>query len=398
MKDSDKTTQERSKHPLIVGCLLLGVAAIPDAMVVPVLHGLTVERFGVSEGAAHYFMAINLLGSLAAIIMLTLLKRRFSASSLFIAAAMLSTVLMALMAVSTSWWLFLVFRCVEGGADLLLLSIPLRLIARAGTSQRYAGRIGGGFTTIMVALAIGAGIGGVIGGESAEHVLWAGALLMAVLTSIAAIVRRTVDNLPPSPVPEPHSCPLIPREWVGAALYALDRGLAALVSTSLPILLSSGFNITKATLGVALVGMFLALAAFSSPVGILADRFGGGKIRLIASLMCGVSLAALGLMSWLPPEIILVPCLLVYGVGASGLMPSAFSIAVRQDASTLVFSSLQAAGQAGYAVGVLGGGLLITWFALPTELMLTRMFPIAGLLFIFLNCILLLVLRGMSKR
>lgn len=398
MKDSDKTTQERSKHPLIVGCLLLGIAAIPDAMVVPVLHDLTVDRFGVSEGDAHYFMAINLFGALAAIGVLTLLKRRFSTSTLFIAAALLSTALMALMAISTSWWQFLTFRCIEGGADLLLLSIPLRLIAQAGTSQRYAGRIGGGFTTMMVALALGAGIGSAIGGESAVDVLWAGALLMAILTLIASIARRTLDNLPPSPLPEPRSCPLIPREWVGSALYSLDRGLSALVSTSLPILLSSGFNITKATLGVALAGMFLALAAFSSPAGFLADHYGGGIIRLIASSMCGISLAALGLMYWLPPEIILVPCLLVYGVGASGLMPSAFSIAVRQDASTLVFSSLQAAGQAGYAAGVLGGGLLITLIALPPELMLSRMFPIAGFLFILLNCSLLFVLQGMAKR
>jgi MFS family permease len=251
---------------------------------------------------------------------------------------------------------------------------------------------------MMVALAFGVGIGSAVGDNSAESVLWVGAGIMSVLSLIALIVRRTVDNLPPSPLPEAHHCPLIPREWVGAGFYALDRGLAALVSTSLPILLASGFNITKMTLGVALAGMFLSLAAFSAPVGVLADRYGGAKVRLIASLMCGVALAGLGLMAWLPPEIILVPCLLMYGVGASGLMPSAFSLAVRQDASNLVFGSLQAAGQAGFAAGVLGGGLLLTVVVLPPDLMLSRMFPIAGFLFILFNCLLLFVLGNMAKR
>ncbi len=389
---------KQSKHPLIVGCLLLGLAAIPDAMVVPVLHGLTVEKYDVSQGVAHYFMAINLLGAVLAIGLLALLKRRFSSSVLFVSAAVLSAVFMALMAITTSWELFLLYRCLEGGADLLLLSIPFRLIAGAGKQDRYAGRIGGGFTSMMVALAIGVGIGSQVGEESATSVLWAGSFAMGVLALIAVIVHRTVDNLPPSPLPEPHRCPLVPREWVGAGFYAIDRGLAALVSSSLPILLASGFNITKTTLGVALAGMFLSLAAFSAPAGVLADRFGGGKVRCIASLMCGISLAALGLMVWLPPEVILVPCLLMYGVGASGLMPSAFSVAVRHDASNLVFSSLQAAGQAGYAVGVLGGGALITIVVLPPDLMLSRMFPIAGVVFILINCLLLLALQKMPTR
>ena len=123
--NSRKTKQIQGKHPLIVGCLLVGLAAIPDAMVVPVLYDLTVERFGVSDGVAHYFMAINLLGAVLAIIALATIKRRLSSSVLFISAAVMSAVLMALMAITTSWWLFLAFRCLEGGSDLLLLSIPL---------------------------------------------------------------------------------------------------------------------------------------------------------------------------------------------------------------------------------------------------------------------------------
>ena len=398
MVGSVATTQVRSKHPLVIGCLLLGIAAIPDAMVVPVLKELTVDRFGVTQGSAHLFMAVNLLGAILAVGILALLNRRFSSSTLVIGSAALSALMMGGMAYTQSWTSMLVLRCLEGGADLVLLAVPLRIIAAAGKRNRYAGRIGAGFTVMMVSLAIGVGIGGGIGQHYAVTVLWTGAVTMTVLFLIAVIVRRTVDNVPRSPRPETHQCPLIPKEWLGAGFLALDRGLAALVSTSLPILLASGFAIGSLTLGVVLAGMFLALAIFAAPAGILADIYGGYNIRLIASIMCGGALTCLGLMAWLPPIVVLPPCLLVYGVGAAGLMPSAFSTAVRPEASNLVFGSLQAAGQAGYAAGVLGGLLVITVISLPADAMLSWMFPIAGILFIAINCLLLFGIRTIEKR
>ena len=92
VKVSDKTPQEQSKRPLVVGCLLLGLAAIPDAMIVPVLHDLTVGRFGVSESAAHLLMAVNLLGAIFAVGLLFVFKRRFPSSVLLIASAFLSAI------------------------------------------------------------------------------------------------------------------------------------------------------------------------------------------------------------------------------------------------------------------------------------------------------------------
>ena len=391
-------TSNKYKHPLVVGCLLLGIAAIPDVMVVPVLKELTVDRFGVSEGNAHFFMAVNLLGALLAVGMLALLNRRISSTVLLSVSALSSVILMSCMALTTSWGAFLAFRCVEGGADLILLAIPLRIIASAGDRERFAGRMGGGFTVLMVAMAIGVGIGGRLGTSNPENVLWAGSCIMLLLTLIVAIMRTTIENVPTSPRPASSKCPLLPKEWVGAGFLAIDRGLAALVSTSLPILLASGFAIGSITLGVALAGMFLALAIFAAPFGILADRFGGKKIRLIASLLCGFSLAGLGCMAWLPPVVVLPPCLLVYGLGAAGLMPSAFSVAVRPEASNLVYSSLQAAGQTGYSVGVLGGALVVTVIALEPATMLSIMFPIAGLLFILLNGMLLIGIRTLEMR
>ena len=280
-------TSNKYKHPLVVGCLLLGIAAIPDVMVVPVLKELTVDRFGVSEGNAHFFMAVNLLGALLAVGMLALLNRRISSTVLLSVSALSSVILMSCMALTTSWGAFLAFRCVEGGADLILLAIPLRIIASAGDRERFAGRMGGGFTVLMVAMAIGVGIGGRLGTSNPENVLWAGSCIMLLLTLIVVIMRTTIENVPTSPRSASSKCPLLPKEWVGAGFLAIDRGLAALVSTSLPILLASGFAIGSITLGVALAGMFLALAIFAAPFGILADRFGERRFGLLLPYFAG---------------------------------------------------------------------------------------------------------------
>ena len=191
MSVSNKDKKQSRKHPLVVGCLLLGIAAIPDAMIVPVLHDLTVVKFGVSQGEAHLFMAVNLFGAILAIGLMAMFKRRFSSSVMLIAAAIVSAFLMAGMAVSTSWGMILTFRCFEGGANLVLLAIPLRLIAGSGSKDRYGGRMGGGFTVMMVALAIGVGSGGAIGKAAAVNVLWVAMAIMIVLALIAVIVRRS---------------------------------------------------------------------------------------------------------------------------------------------------------------------------------------------------------------
>ena len=47
--------------PLVL--LLILLSALPDAMLVPVLRDLLVERYGASAEAAQAFLAVNLLGA-----------------------------------------------------------------------------------------------------------------------------------------------------------------------------------------------------------------------------------------------------------------------------------------------------------------------------------------------
>ncbi len=390
--------QGGTRNRLVAGCVLLAVASLPDAMVVPVLHALSVERFGVGEGAAHAFMAVNLLGAVGMVLLLAILKRRSPPSQLLPIAAVASMILLALMSVAPSWPALLALRCIEGGADLILLAIPLRMISLAGGESKYGARMGVAFTVLMVALACGAMLGAIIGNASAGNVLLAGAVTSGVLFVLACWLRRFVRATPNSPEDDPKRCPLVPSEWFGALMLAMDRGLAAMVSVTLPILLASGLDVGPATLGIALGGMFMALAVFAIPVGRLADVIGGRRVRIAAAGVCSAGIAGLGFLAWFPAIVVLPPCLLVYGAGAAGLMPSAFAASVRQDASTLVFSSLQVAGQLGYAAGIGLGAAAIAATALPPQEMLPRIFPVAAIVFLAANLATVAGLRAISRR
>ena len=52
---------------LLMVSVLLVLTALPDAMVVPILEEILVERYDVGPGIAHAFLAVNLIGGLCAI-------------------------------------------------------------------------------------------------------------------------------------------------------------------------------------------------------------------------------------------------------------------------------------------------------------------------------------------
>ncbi len=377
--------------------MLLGLAAVPDAMVVPMLHDLSVDRFGVSEGAAHGFMAVNIIGALSVIAILALLNKRISASVVMMLAAATSVAMLIAMVYATSWSMMLCFRLVEGGADLMLSVIPIRMVAASGRRDRYGGRMGMAFTVMFLSLGAGVVLGAILGKSSPSNVLWIGAGISAIILLISAILRNTVDIVNEHSKKHLARVRLVAKEWVGAGFSALDRLISALISVTLPLLLVSGYGIDRSTLGIGMACMFVAIAIFATPAGFLADRIGGMRVRLLAVCVCGIALAGLGLMHWFPPEWVLAPCLLLNGIGSAGLMPSTFSLCVRREASTLVFSTMQAAGQCGYTLGVVGGGILLATVSLPPETMFVRLFVLAGLLYLGLNLLLLLGVKAIQR-
>ena len=58
---------------------------------------------------------------------------------------------------------------------------------------------------------------------------------------------------------------------------------------------------------------------------------------------------------------------------------------------------MQAAGQSGYALGVVGGGILLATVSLPPETMFVRLFVMAGLIYLALNLLLLMGVKAIQR-
>lgn len=121
---------------------MLFLCALPDAMVVPVLRQLMVERYGVTIGAAHAFMWVNLVGAMVCVRFLKGRQHRLGDRGLLVAAAFLNGGLLAAMALPIGFGPTLALRALEGAADLIVYAILFNLIAQLGSPSTRGRRMG----------------------------------------------------------------------------------------------------------------------------------------------------------------------------------------------------------------------------------------------------------------
>ena len=172
--------------------VLLFLATLPDAMLAIALKAIAVDRYGVSAGSAHWFMAVNLLGAVAVLPLLARFWRDLPAWKLIAIAAIADALCMGIMAFPIGWTATLLIRCVEGGADLVTISTVLGLLG-SGTFNRSGSRFGIAGFVMMMGLAIGIGGGGVISDQSAIAVLLTTSGICALLALTSLFVRDELD-------------------------------------------------------------------------------------------------------------------------------------------------------------------------------------------------------------
>lgn len=105
---------------------MLFLCARPDAMVVPVLRQLMVERYGVTIGAAHAFMWVNLVGAMVCVRFIKGWQHRLGDRGLLVAAAFVNGGLLAAMALPIGFGPTLALRALEGAADLRVYAVLLQ--------------------------------------------------------------------------------------------------------------------------------------------------------------------------------------------------------------------------------------------------------------------------------
>jgi MFS family permease len=349
----------------------LGVLAmltlVPVTLPVPVLRELVLERFAVSELATSTFMSINMVGAILTAPVAGAVSDRFGRRRPFIVAALLVDALCFwALTLPVSFPVFMVVRFLEGCAHIFALSLVLAH-ASALASDRQRGRVMGMVGAgLLLGVAVGAPLGGVLGRLGPLGVLHVGIGLLVLTAAFAAAVVGE-SGRPPA-----HERPGL-REIVGTVrerplvlvplVYAfIDRFTVGFFTTTFSLYLKRIHDLSPAQVGLLLGAFMLPFALLSYPFGRLSERL--SPVRMLAGGSAGYGVATMTLGAW-PVEGL--PVLMV-GLGilaAVMFVPSLLLVVDSADprARATVLGAFNAAGALGFIVGPLVAGGVSQWVA-----------------------------------
>lgn len=346
---------------LILAACMLFASALPDAMVVPLLNELFVQRYGVSAAAAHWFMSINLVGAVAALPLLARLRRRWQPGTMLAIFAIVNAALLLTMWLPIGFGATIGLRFMEGAADLLVFAVLFDLFAKAGVGPTRGRRMGLAGTILMFGLFTGAVLGGRLGGGDPTDAFVVGAMA-CLLVALAAVVggsqlRRLIQSCPA--VTDTGAAIMTRRVlWPSLAMVGSDRAVAGLMTATLPFFFASVAELDPAARGW-LIGLPLLLMAVGAwPAGWLGDRIGHTRLRLIAACLYAGSIALLPIVSpaSFPGALGLM---LIVGLSGAALLPNSLAIACESGRGSIAMGAHRSAGDAGYLLGIALAGTLL---------------------------------------
>lgn len=166
---------------------LIFAQMLPATLLAPAIRPMFAAHHGGDERAMHAFMAINMLGGAIAAPVLGRYVDRLSRPRRAVALlAILDAVLLLAIASSRSTPLVLGLRLLEGGAHIgaaTLLMAEAAALARRSGSGRTMGLAGG---ALMMAVALGSALGGLVLAIDVRAPFWAGAALAVGVATVAA--------------------------------------------------------------------------------------------------------------------------------------------------------------------------------------------------------------------
>lgn len=334
--------------------VLLFLAVLPDAMLPIALKTIAMDRYGVSAGQAHWFMAVNLLGAILVLPVLSLVWRKVPAWQLISVAGLLNAVFMAIMAFPIGWQATLVVRALEGSADLVSLSAILGLMG-GGTFASSGRRFGLAGMVMMLGLAMGALGGGVFSARSAPAVLLVSTLICLGLAAVSWLVRAELEDVRDRTMRVAKAT--LRSRWRLALWPSMffsfgDRAMSAVISVTGVLYLMTVIGISSVRAGSLLLVSLLLMAIGSWPAGVLADRVGQLRVRIICVAGYGGAVAAMSLLDATEGRGLVI-LMIVLGLAGAGLIPTTYSLGTRSGGGVSDMGAIQASGTAGYFAGVM---------------------------------------------
>lgn len=351
--------------PRITGRLVtLAVLALwvmaPVTMPVPVLRELVQERFDVTELQTSIFMSINMVGALfAAPLAGALADRLGRRRALLVGGLVADGLLFVALTTPVTFPVFLLLRFFEGCAHIVALSIVLTLASHQlpeAHRGRAMGLVGG---SMMLGVALGAPLGGVVARGGATAPLSVGAALLFLAAVLAAVGTRDVRT----DDERTHLSEILaalrsqPAILVPLTFAFADRFTVGFFTTTFSLYLRRIHDVPALQIGLLIATFMLPFALLSYPFGRLADR------RSIVLLLCagsaayGVGTAAVGFTG--PP--VLWGLMFAIGITAAVMFVPSMMLTIQiapQSIRATALGAFNAAGSLGFIVGPLAGGAI----------------------------------------
>jgi len=351
-------SESRQSHPLWLGVLALALL-VPVTLPVPVLRDLVAERFGVSELATSLFMSINMIGAALAAPIAGMLGDRLGTRRSLIAGAMLADSLcFAGLLAPLSFEAFMAIRFVEGAAHIFALSLLLSLASSSEPESRRGrvmGLVGGG---MLLGVAIGAPIGGLIGRDDPLATLRVGAAVLVGAAALAVFVLPRAHRAVGSRtglreiVAAVRARPLLATPLVFA--FA-DRFTVGFFTTTFSLYLRRIHELPPEQIGPLIAVFMLPFALLSYPFGMLAERTSRVALMCGGSAIYGVGVASLGFWPIGPLPVLMG----VLGVMAAVMFVPSLLLTIElapESARSTAIGGFNMAGSLGFIFGPLVGG------------------------------------------
>lgn len=353
------TTTIPAGRVAMLGLLAVSIMA-PVTLPVPVLRKLVAERFLVSELLTSLFMVVNMIGAALAAPVAGALADRFGRRRPLVVGALLVDALCFLaMTAELPFSLFLGIRFFEGCAHIFALSLLLSVASSLGGNERRGLVMGMTGAGMMLGVAIGAPIGGLLGRVEVLRPLLAGAGLLVVAAGLAAASLREPDEVEERPGLAAIAATLRANRSLAIPLLFsfIDRFTVGFYTTTFSLFASGLHGATPPRVGLWISAFMLPFALLSFPFGLLADRSSKTALLCGGSLVYGLFTASLGF--W-PTAFI------PFGMAATGIaaavmfVPSMLMTAELAPAAvrSTALGAFNTAGSLGFILGPLTGGLV----------------------------------------
>lgn len=333
------------------------LALVPVTLPVPGLNELVAVRFGVSEGAAHAFMTVNMLAGVVAIpTVMRLLHRLPDLRRWLVMLFAIDALAFIGMHLSDSFGALLAFRLVDGAVHLPAVTL-LMVMANRLAGDRRGASLGALASALMLGVTVGSPLGGWLVGRGSPGVFIVGAALLVIGALLCLRLPNAVAGAAGRRTYRWNRRAI--ETWAPLGCAFLDRFSIGIFVSTFTLFLAREHGITPESRGLLVALFMIPFAILCYPTGRLAERRGWLAPIVAGNLAFGVIFASYGVV----PRSFLPLAMILSGVSSAFLFtPSLLLVSdlVKRGNGEGLFGAFQVAGSLGFLFGPIAGGVLVT--------------------------------------